>query len=288
MKFTTSIAAIALGAVALSSADAALSAGCSTYLATLSTATNPLAKCRVYTALGFPELTHAKDHDTAKLQKALTDYCAAPGCTPEQYAGVFKDLQANCASDMVAANQDTLGVTMYMWYLSAPQRDAVCLQNDAKTANCVIESINTMIARAQFPNDNPNEDDLYTYLQYVTPMQSAKGTNATAFCTSCNQQVANIFSNYYTKTPSPFALNLAQSLTSASLNTDLMYQYKTTCSVNLGADFKPIKPTGTGAASSPKPSSTDAAKSGAMSGLTQSTAGVFAAAAAVAGLMAVF
>ena len=115
MKFTTSIAAIALGAVALSSADAAISAGCTTYLATLSAPTNPVAKCRVYTALGFPELTHAKDHDTAKLQKALTDYCAAPACPPEQYAGVFKDLQANCANDMVAANQETLGATMYMW-----------------------------------------------------------------------------------------------------------------------------------------------------------------------------
>ncbi|KAG0088178.1 hypothetical protein BGZ93_003478 [Podila epicladia] len=287
MKFTTSIAAIALGAAALSSADAAVSAGCSTYLTTLSAATNPLAKCRVYTALGFPELTHAKDNDTAKLQKALTDYCATPACTPEQYAGVFKDLQANCANDMVAANQETLGATMYMWYMSAPQRDAVCLQNDAKSANCVVDSINAMIANAQFPNDNPNVFDLYTYLQYVTPMLSAKG-NATAFCTSCNEQVANIFSNYYTKTPSPFPLNFAQGLTSAIYNTDLIYQYKSTCSVNLGADFKPTKPSGTGTATSPKPSSTDASKNGAMSGLTQSTAGVFAAAAAVAGLMAVF
>ncbi|KAG0023382.1 hypothetical protein BGZ81_008146 [Podila clonocystis] len=285
MKFTTSIAAIALGAVALSSADAALSAGCNTYLTSLSAATNPLSKCRVYTALGFPEFTHAKDHDTAKLQKALTDYCATPACTPEQYAGVFKDLQANCANDMVVDNQPTLGATLYMWYMSPAQREAVCLQNDAKTANCVIESMNTMIASAHIPNLNSNEDDLYGYLQYVTPMMSAKNTNATAFCTSCNEQVANIFSNYYTKTPSPFPLNFAQGLTSSNYNNDLVYQYKTTCQANLGADFKPTKPTGT---NTPKPSSTDAAKNSAMSGLTQSTAGVFAAAAAVAGLMAVF
>ncbi|KAF9319290.1 hypothetical protein BG003_009500 [Podila horticola] len=284
MKFTSSIAAVALGAAALSSADAAISAGCTTYLATLSAA--PLAKCRVYTTLGFPELTHAKDHDTVKLQKALTDYCATPACPPEQYAGVFKDLQTNCASDMVAANQDTLGATMLMWYMSAPQRDAICLQNDAKTSSCVIESINAMIASAQLPDNNPNQDDLYGYLQYVTPMLSAKNTSATVFCTSCNEQVANIFSNYYTKTPSPFPLNFSQNLTSVSYNTDLVYQYKSTCQANLGADFKPTKPTG--ASGSPNPSSTDAAKNGAMSGLTQSTAGVFAAAAAVAGLMAVF
>lgn len=174
-------------------------------------------------------------------------------------------------------------------YLSAPQRDAVCLQNDAKNASCVVESINGMIARAQFPNLNANEDDLYGYLQYVTPMMSASGTNATAFCTSCNEQVANIFSTYYTKTPSPYPLNFAQSLTSASLNTDLTYQYKSSCQTNLGPDFKPTVPTGTGSNPSASPKATnDKSNSGAMSGLTQSTAGVFAAAAAVAGLMAVF
>ncbi|KAF9216104.1 hypothetical protein BGZ59_011030 [Podila verticillata] len=286
MKFSTSIAVIALGA-ALSSAEAALSAGCTTYLATLSAA--PLAQCRTYSAIGFssPTFTFAGDRDTVKLQKALTDFCAKPACTPDQYAGVFKDLQTNCAADMVAANQDTLGATMYMWYLSPPQRDAVCLQNDAKNASCVIESINGMVAQNQFPNNNTNENDLYGYIQYVTPMQSARGTNATSFCTSCNEQVANIFSTYYTKTPSPFSLNFAQSLTSASLNTDLTYQYKSTCQTNLGPDFKPTVPTGSGSNPSASPK-TDASKSGAMSGLTQSTAGVFAAAAAVAGLMAVF
>lgn len=172
--------------------------------------------------------------------------------------------------------------------MSAPQRDAVCLQNNAKNASCVIESINGMIASTQYPNANANEDDLYGYLQYVTPMQSARGTNATAFCTSCNEQVANIFSTYYTKTPSPFPLNFAQSLTSASLNTDLTYQYKSSCQTNLGPDFKPTVPTGTGTNPSASPKATDGSKNGAMPGLTQSTAGVFAAAAAVAGLMAVF
>ncbi|KAG0348977.1 hypothetical protein BG004_003139 [Podila humilis] len=286
MKFSTTIAVIALGAAAASStAEAAVSAGCTTYLATLSAPSNPLAKCRVYTALGFPELTHAKDHDTVKLQKAITTYCAAPACTSEQYAGVFKDLQTNCAADMVAANQETLGATMYMWYLSAPQREAICLQNEAKTGSCVVDSVSEMIARAQLPDDNPNQDDLYNYLQYVTPMRSAKGANSTAFCTSCNQQVANIFSTYYTKTPSPFSLNFAQALTSEKLNTDLLFQYKSTCSANLGADFKPpvAKPSGTGA-NGAKP--TDDSKDSAASGLTQSTAGIFAVVAAVAGLMA--
>lgn len=115
MKFTTTVAVIALGATAISSAQAALSAGCQTYLTGLSAPTNNLAKCRVYTALGFPGLTHANDHDTPKLQKAITDYCATPACTPEQYAGVYKDINTNCAADMVAANQADLGATMYMW-----------------------------------------------------------------------------------------------------------------------------------------------------------------------------
>ncbi|KAG0200317.1 hypothetical protein BGX28_006576 [Mortierella sp. GBA30] len=246
MKISTTIAAIAIGATALSTAaEAALSAGCNTYLNNLSQPSNPLAKCRVYTALGFPGLTHANDHDTPKLQKVLTDYCAQPACTSDQYAGVFKDIQTNCAADMVADNQATLGATMYMWYMSPAQREAVCLQ-DNKNSTCVIDSINEMIARAQFPNDNKNEDDLYGYLQYVTPMLSPKSTNATAFCTTCNQQVANIFSNYYTKTPSPYSLNFAQNLSSSKLNDDLMYQYKTACKVTLGTDeasFKPVNVT---------------------------------------------
>ncbi|KAF9088302.1 hypothetical protein BGX23_007519 [Mortierella sp. AD031] len=283
MKFTTTVAALALGATAISSAQAALSAGCTSYLNTLSAATNPLAKCRVYTALGFPGLTHAKDHDTVKLQKALTDYCATPACSPEQYAGVFKDIQTNCAADMVAENQADLGATMYMWYLSPPTREAVCLQS-SKNTTCVIESVNEMIARNQLPDNNPNQDDLYGYLQYVTPMMSAKGTNATAFCTQCNQQVANVFSVYYTKTPSPFNLNFAQKLGSANLNTDLTFQYKSSCSAALGPDFKP-EPTGTnGTSPSDKPKPTDKAdsKSSAQSVAVLSMGGVAAAVAAAA------
>ncbi|KAF9273340.1 hypothetical protein BGZ68_001598 [Mortierella alpina] len=250
MKISSTIAAIALVATALSStAEAALSAGCNTYLNGLSAASNPLAKCRVYSALGFPGLTHANDHDTVKLQKALTEYCAQPACTSEQYAGVYKDLQTNCAADMVPENQSTLGATLYMWYMSPAQREAVCLQDTTNNStSCVVQSINEMIARNQFPNANKNEDDLYGYLQYVTPMQSAKDTNATAFCTACNQKVANIFSNYYTKTPSTFLLNFDQKLDSTKLNGDLQYQYKTSCKVTLGTDessFKPVNNTDT-------------------------------------------
>ncbi|KAF9562227.1 hypothetical protein EC968_005357 [Mortierella alpina] len=248
MKISSIIAAIALVATALSStSEAAVSAGCNTYLTSLSAPSNRLARCRVYTALGFPGLTHANDHDTVKLQKALTEYCAQPACTSEEYAGVFKDLQANCAADMVPENEETLSATLYMWYLSPAQREAVCLQDSTKNStSCVVESINEMVARGHIPNANKNEDDLYGYLQYVTPMQSAKDTNATAFCTSCNQQVANIFSNYYTKTPSTFPLNFAQKLDSAKLNGDLQYQYKTSCKATLGTDgsaFKPVNVT---------------------------------------------
>ncbi|KAG0271995.1 hypothetical protein BGZ95_000133 [Linnemannia exigua] len=263
MKFTSTVAALALGAIAISSsAQAALSAPCSTYLTALSAPTNPLAKCRVYTALGFPALTHANDHDTVKLQKAITDYCATPACTPEQYAGVFKDINANCQADMVTANQADLGATMYMWYLSAPQREAICTQS-SKNTTCVIDSINEMVARAQFPNDNKNEDDLYGYLQYVTPMMSAKGTNATAFCTQCNQQ-----------------------LTSAGLNSDLTFQYKSACSVALGPDFKPQNPS----TNSTKPGDKkpeDNKNSGA-SAVAMSMGGVAATVAAIAGALAMF
>jgi len=119
MKFTASIAAVALGAVALSTSstgvDAAVSAGCTTFLNSLALPSNPLASCRVYTTLGFPNITYTHDHDTVKLQKDLTAYCATPACTASQYAGVYKDIQTNCAADMVAANQETLGTDMYMW-----------------------------------------------------------------------------------------------------------------------------------------------------------------------------
>ncbi|KAF9426923.1 hypothetical protein BGZ94_005801 [Podila epigama] len=282
MKITSTIAAITLGAVAISSvAEAAVSAGCTAYLNTISSPSNPLSKCRTYTALGFPQLTHANDHDTAKLQKAINDLCATPACTPEQYAGVFKDLKANCAADMVAANQETLGATMYMWYLSPPQREAICIENEGKNGTCVVDSVSEMIARGQFPDENPRQDDLYGYLQYVTPMLSAKNTTNTAFCTSCNQQVANVFSNYYSKNPAPFPLNFAQDLNEGVLNTDLMYQYKAGCQAILGQDPSAFKPKPAPAA--PKKEDN---KSAATSALAQSTAGVVAATAAIAGLIA--
>jgi len=131
MKFTTAIATIALGAIALTSSvsaaatasapappaasPSALSSTCSTYLNQLADPTNAFYKCRVYTALGFPSLTHAHDHDTGKLQTAITTYCAASACTADQYSTVYKNIQTNCAADMVAANQGTLGTVMYMW-----------------------------------------------------------------------------------------------------------------------------------------------------------------------------
>ncbi|KAF9544377.1 hypothetical protein EC957_012178 [Mortierella hygrophila] len=286
MKFTTTVAVIALGATAISSAQAALSPACTTYLTALGAPTNPLAKCRVYTTLGFPALTHANDHDTPKLQKAITDYCATTPCTSDQYAGVYKDINTNCAADMVAANQADLGTDMYMWYMSPPQREAICLQS-SKNTTCVIDSINDMIARAQFPNANPNEDDLYGYLQYVTPMLSAKDTNATAFCTTCNQEVANIFSNYYTKSPSPYLLNFDQKLTSDKYKDDLSYQYKSSCQVTLGANFKPVDNNTTAASNGTSSGKNDKGNAG-QAAAVMSMGGVAAAVVAVAGVLAMF
>lgn len=123
-------------------------------------------------------------------------------------------------------------------YLSPPQRQAMCY-TDSKNGSCVVNSVSEMIARAQFPDANPNEDDLYGYLQYVTPLTTVKGTNATSLCTACNQQVANIFANYYTANPSPFSLNFEQNLSSDVLKNDLLYQYKSNCNAALG-----VSPTG--------------------------------------------
>lgn len=118
-----------------------------------------------------------------------------------------------------------------------------------------------MIARAQFPDANPNEDDLYGYLQYVTPLTTVKGTNATSLCTSCNQQVANIFANYYTANPSPFSLNFEQNLSSAVLKNDLLYQYKSNCNAALG-----VSPTGVF-----QPTGVADVSGGSGSGLSQNT-----------------
>ncbi|KAF9081645.1 hypothetical protein BGX23_000619 [Mortierella sp. AD031] len=236
MKLTSFTTAIALALIAAATTEAVLSAGCNTYLNALAAPTHPLANCRVYTALGFPGITGAHDHDTAKLEKALTSYCATPACTDVQYAGVFKDLQANCGADMTADNQATLGTVMYMWYMSPAEREAVCYQDITKNQHCVITSMNEMIERGQLPDANINEDDLYGYLQYVTPLTNPTNITATSFCTSCNQQIANIFANYYNKTPAPFSLNFAQNLTSAFLNTVLADQYRGFCGVtNLGS-----------------------------------------------------
>jgi hypothetical protein len=115
MKITPFTSAIALALTVAATTEAALSAGCNTYLNALAAPAHPLAKCRVYTALGFPAITGAHDHDTAKLEKILTSYCATPACTTDQYAGVYKDLQTNCGADMIPENQETLGTVLYMW-----------------------------------------------------------------------------------------------------------------------------------------------------------------------------
>ncbi|KAF9154273.1 hypothetical protein BG015_001386 [Linnemannia schmuckeri] len=231
MKFFSFTSAIALGLIAAATTEAALSAGCNTYLNSLAAPNRPLAKCRVYTALGFPAITGAHDHDTAKLEKILTTYCATPACTTDQYTGVYNDLQTNCGADMVPENQETLGTVLYMWYLSPAQREAVCYQDTTKNTHCVITSMNEMIERGQLPDANINEDDLYGYLQYVTPLANPTNITATSFCTSCNQQVANIFANYYNKVPAPFSLQFTQNLTSAFLNTVLSDQYRGQCGV---------------------------------------------------------
>ncbi|KAF9959055.1 hypothetical protein BGZ72_010396 [Mortierella alpina] len=245
MRTTLSTSAIALAAIGVSwcvtEVSAALSDGCSKFLSGLESTSNPLHSCRVYTELGFPGITYAKDHDTPKLQKALSAYCATPACTIDQYMGLFKDLQAKCASDMVPGNQETLGAVLYMWYMSPAQREAICFQNAAKTGNCVIDSVNEMIARGQLPDSNPNEDDLYGYLQYVTPMANPINISTTAFCTPCNQQIANIFSTYYAKTPARFSLNFEQGWTSDTLNVNIMDQYQRNCGVTLG---KPMSNSG--------------------------------------------
>ncbi|KAF9570328.1 hypothetical protein EC968_001993 [Mortierella alpina] len=182
---------------------AALSNDCEKFLKALDDPSNALGSCRVYTELGFPGITYAKDHDTPKLQKALTAYCATPACTIDKY-------------------------------MSPAQREAVCFQNAAKTGYCVIDSMNEMIARGQLPDSNPNEDDLYGYLQYVTPMANPISISTAEFCTPCNQQIANIFSTYYAKTPAPFPLNFEQGLTSDTLNINIMDQYQRNCGVTLG------------------------------------------------------
>ncbi|KAF9082121.1 hypothetical protein BGX27_004637 [Mortierella sp. AM989] len=126
-------------------------------------------------------------------------------------------------------------------YLPSAQRKAVCLQDPAKNSNRVIESTNETIARAQLPNDNKNEDGLYGYLQYVTPMTSFKG-NTTTFYTPCNPKVANI-SNHYINSLSPYVLNFARQLKSSDLNADIQYHYKANCKVTLGTDQSSFKPT---------------------------------------------
>lgn len=89
--------------------------------------------------------------------------------------------------------------------------------------------MNEMIERGQLPDANINEDDLYGYLQYVTPLANPTNISTTSFCTSCNQQVANIFANYYNKNPAPFSLQFTQNLTSAYLSTVLADQYRGQC-----------------------------------------------------------
>ncbi|KAG0233237.1 hypothetical protein BGW42_007550 [Actinomortierella wolfii] len=290
MKFTVTLAAVA--ALVATTAEAAVSAGCTTYLDSLSSPTNPLSKCRVYTTLGFPGITGKGDHDTVKFAGVLDKYCADPACTADQYKQVYDGFKANCAADEVVENQPTLGATQYMWYLSPAQREAVCFKNTATNKYCVIESIDGMIARKQIPNSNPNQDDMYNYLQYVTPVQSPAGMSNAEFCTPCNQKVANIFATHYSKTPSPFLLNFDQKLDSAKLLGDLEYQYKTACKVDITAPqdpdaFKPTNPDNKGNGKGNNTADGDKKPEGAAAGLSAANAmsGIVAVVAGVAGLM---
>jgi len=191
--------------------------------------------------------------------------------------------------------------------VSPAQRDAICLREDgssitqadlaeSKSNNisttslaCVTKSIQTMLTNNQFPNQNPNEDDLYGYLQFVTPFLSAKSTNVTdvkgQFCSSCNQQVANVFSTYYQKSPSPFpSLSLDRALTVDRLRDDLKFQYKSSCGVDLGSStFKPVNLT--------DPSPNKGTTGNAASAIAARDAiwgmGLAAVAASLAGLMAI-
>ncbi|KAG0251651.1 hypothetical protein BG011_007466 [Mortierella polycephala] len=84
-------------------------------------------------------------------------------------------------------------------YMSPAQKATICFKNTTSGAssNRELDSIKKMIARVQLPDANPNEDDLYGYLQYVTLMANPTGINARAFCTACNHQAADVFSYYY-------------------------------------------------------------------------------------------
>ncbi|KAF9581196.1 hypothetical protein BGW38_001876 [Lunasporangiospora selenospora] len=185
--------------------EAVLSSGCSSFINSLSDASNPLKHCRVYTALGFPELTHAKDHDTEKLQKALTAYCTNnPACTADQYSSVYTNLVKNCAGDMTPENQGSIATVLYMWYLSPAQREAICfLDTDAKSTNgsgtsCVANIFVNHFTRmpAPFP------------LSLVSPQE---------------------------QTTSP-----GQNLTSDYLKMNLLDQYKRNCDVTLGVSASAI------------------------------------------------
>ncbi|KAF9166662.1 hypothetical protein DFQ27_006946 [Actinomortierella ambigua] len=284
MKFTTTLVTLVALVATSSVAEAALTAGCDKYIKELNAATNPLSKCRVYTTLGFPNLTRANDHDTPKLATALDTYCAQPACTDAQYKQAIDGFSTNCAADITAASEDVLSADHYMWYLSPPQQKSVCVKNPATSKYCVIESMDSMIARKQIPNGNPQMDDLYGYLQYVTPLLSNVNMSNADFCTPCNQYIANIFATYFKKTPSTFPLNFGQKLNSTTLLGDLEYQYKTACKIDITAPQDLKTPAGNNKGGN---STTDDKAPSAAVGLTAANtlSGVVAVVAGVAGLM---
>lgn len=76
-------------------------------------------------------------------------------------------------------------------------------------------------------------------------------------------------------------------MTSAKYNDDLSYQYKASCQVTLGANFKPVDNNSTANPGANKPSGSDKGSAG-QAAVVLSMGGVAATVAAVAGVLAMF
>ncbi|KAF9179147.1 hypothetical protein BGZ51_007193 [Haplosporangium sp. Z 767] len=247
MKPTACNAAIALDAlVLLSIASAVLSPGYKNHLKRLESPSFPQASCRVYETLGYPRSTHANDHDTVRLRKALTAYHATPSCTMEQYLVIYKDLQ-----------------TSSHW-------EAVCLKYTISGISSIrkTDSISKMNVPTHLPDANPSEGDLYGYLQYVTLMANPTEIDARTFCIACNQHVASVSLYYYLNHPATFVLNFAQHLTNETLSIGLVEQYQQNCRAPSG---KPNAKSGSISSSNGKDSSSIDGGSG-VKGMTTTTA----------------
>ncbi|RUO95713.1 hypothetical protein BC936DRAFT_143388 [Jimgerdemannia flammicorona] len=191
--------------------------------------------CRTLIATGIQAIAVQQQNNTSPqpFLSTLQTYCAKPRCADSVYKQVFQDLKTTCSQDLATVKTDTnLAATVYQWYLSVPQHDAICTQNGA--GYCWTDIITSLNSINFLPWNLTSQKDLFDYTNYFLPITTPNtGMTQAVLCQECLVKYANIFNAWYVNNPSIMSLSQDGLLNSTSLQQPLTYVYQHTCSVIL-------------------------------------------------------